>query len=630
MSGIFGFTRTDASPQLMEESIGALRYWNQIYGHTASADRLMDGSGIGCHVEHLSDRFPHGAPVLDHHGAPAVVDALLYNRDEILSELQMELGSGISDEELLLALIDRKGYQALEMVNGDFAGAIYDQKASEWTLFRDHMGVRPLFFYNDRDLFVFSTDIRGIVAVPGVDSRFNSMLLYKYITRLDILSTRNTEFEHIRCLQPGSYCRFRMTDAGFRMDEKIYWYPRRRKLRLGSDEVYRQELRRLITDAVHRRCDAVSGLLGGELSGGLDSSIIDILVNRYGREAVYYSWSPDPERFPLREGEDERKVVLDICQQENISCKFLHREERVTNSFITEHVMPPYVTTLQITYGSRWMRSKGARAVFTGHGGDEGVSHRGSRFEILYNGELLAYFRLFWKDLQGKRFRLLRTVRAGILDAYERWKKLRTKIPEEMLRPSVFRREFCEAMIRELDDSRFYFSVAPHRYVQNGGSRPRLDNCAYQGAFCGVRYLIPYVDYRVMDFALSIPRRLYVGQMSNRLIFRDTFADIMPESLRNVFYKDLASTRGENHADEVNTSFHHRVEQLLAGLDQERWGDVLDFEGIRALHDIQITDVSEIANWTFLMNKLEIFVRIQNVQENAGRWREFDAENKIL
>ena len=628
MSGIFGFTRRDGS--CMEDTLGGLSNWNRIYGREAHGQSIHGNSGIGCHTEHFSDKFPYGGPLLDHNGNPAVIDALLYNRDELTEMLHLERECLLSDEELLLFLIEVKGFEALEQVNGDFAGAILDPETGDWTLFRDHLGVRPLYIYQDRELFVFSTDIRGIVSVPGVDSSFNALQFYKYITRLEILSQCNTDFEHIHCVHPGSWCRVHMTQSGFELSQKLYWEPRRKKIRLSSDEAYRQELRRLITDAVHRRCDAVPGLLGGELSGGLDSSVIDILVNRYGREGVYYSWSADPARYPLREGEDERKVVLDICEQENISCKFMHVEEQVNSAYLLEHVMPPFVTTLQLTYGSRWMHSQGARAVFTGHGGDEGVSHRPSRFETLYNGEVLAYFRHYWDDFEGRKLRGLRAIRTGLSEANLRWKELHAKPPVEMLYPSVFRREFCDDMISRLDAKPIMFNAAPHLHVRSGALRPRLDNCAYQGAASGVRYLFPYVDYRVLDFSLSIPRRLYLKKNRNRLIFREAFDDLMPESLRNVFYKDLASIREKDSSRQVNITLHNRVERLLARLDEAQWKEVLDYEGLKALLDNEITSKAEGANRSLLLNKLEISVMIQNVQQQAKRWREFDAENKIL
>lgn len=628
MSSIFGFSLRDADQQTMEEALGGLEYWNRIYGRQGSDTRLMERSGFGCHVEHFSDVFPAGAPILDHHGCPAVIDALLYNRDELFAQLSPCDPDSVSDEELLLKLIDEKGFDALATVNGDFAGAIFNEERAEWTLFRDHLGVRPLYFYRDADRFVFSTDIRGIVAVPGVDDRFNGMYLYKAIVGGNSLSVRDTNFEHIRCVLPGSVCRFRMTESEVSMEESIYWRIRRKKIRLGSDEEYRRELRRLITDAVNRRCDAFPGLLGAELSGGLDSGIIDILVNRHGREAVYYSWSTDPERFPLREGEDERKVIQDICDQEHISCRYLTFEERFTFQHMLDHVMPPFVNTVQLSYGSKWMKSQGAQCVFTGHGGDEGVSHRCSRFELLYSGELWSYLKLCWLDTKGKKFRTLRTLYWAFREARSKWKKLNYDMSERLY-PPFFDKAYCDAMIRDFHFRPLPFAFAPHRYIEQGGTRSRLDNGAFQGANHGVRYLFPYVDHRVMDFAVSIPRRLFINHETNRLIFRETFEDLMPESLRQMRYKDMASIRTVDMTARMNLSVSRQVEYMISQLDEEHWRGVLNIDELRNLSQKELTR-QEAGQVQGILAKMERFVLVQNIQKKAKCWREFDAENKLL
>lgn len=630
MSGIFGFTLRSADEALMADALGGLEYWNRIYGRQGTDKRTLDNSAIGCHVEHFSDRYPWGGPILEHEGRLAVVDALLYNREELLPQLSLDAECGISDEELLLRLFLERGSKALASVNGDFAGAVFDPNTKEWTLFRDHLGIRPLYFYRDRDRFVFATDLRGIVAVPGVDDRFNSMYLYKAIVGGNSLSVRDTNFQHIRCILPGSVCRFRMTDRDVTQKETVYWRIRKKRIRLGSDEAYRQELRRLVTDAVNRRCDAFPGLLGAELSGGLDSGVIDILVNRHGRDAVYYSWSTDPVRFPLREGEDERKVIQDICRQEEISCKYLNIEERFNFQYMLDHVMPPFVNTVQLSYGSKWMSAQGAQCVFTGHGGDEGVSHRCSRFELLYNGELWSYLKLYWRDSKGENLRLLRTLWRAVLDARAKWKKLNYEMTRERLHPPFFDERFSNAMEKEFRFRPLPFSFAPYRYIMQGGTRARLDNGAYQGARFGVRYLFPYVDYRVMDFAVSIPRRQHINNETNRLIFREAFSDLMPESLRTIRYKDMASIRTENIAPKMNVSIARQVDYMIEQLDQEHWDGVLKLDGLRELSRDPNLSRQEAGQIQGILAKLERFVLVQNVQKHAKNWREFHAADQIL
>ena len=100
MSGIFGFTIRDGVCEQPEEILGGLEYWNRIYGRDDSDTRLFDCSGIGCHIEHFSADIPRSAPIQELTGRTAVVDALLYNRDELLPMLEPAADACISDEDL--------------------------------------------------------------------------------------------------------------------------------------------------------------------------------------------------------------------------------------------------------------------------------------------------------------------------------------------------------------------------------------------------------------------------------------------------------------------------------------------------------------------------------------------------
>lgn len=627
MSSIFGFTYRAVDHSTLENAIGGLEYWNRIYGNTAKISQITNNSYIGCCIEHFSDQFHSGGPILTFQEMPAVVDALLYNRDELLTVLGMDPDSEMSDEDLLLRLINTKGFCALRQVNGDFAGAIFDQSKQEWILFRDHMGVRSLYYYMDNDKIVFSTDLRGIVSAPGVDKTVNGQFLYKFFVGINYLSQDQTDFQNIHCVLPGTITRIRLDRHRCRFRQKVYWQPRERKIRLGSDDEYIQRMRELITDAVHRRCNAVPGILGGELSGGLDSCTIDILMNRYGREAVYYSWCVSPEDHPLVEGDDERKVILDVCEQENITCRFRTAQDYISfQDELSEH-MPPFINTLSSASGSRWMKSQGAKAVFSGHGGDEGVSHRATPFELLVNLELWSYFKIHWMYLKGKKLRLLRAIRSGYLEAKEKFPyNFHRLTKEEMYRP-VFTKEFNEQIASECRIRPSPFRYAPYKYVRMGGSRFRLETCVFLGAYSGVRYLFPFIDYRVMDFAVSIPRRMHVNHETNRLIFRKAFQDIMPKSLQDVQYKDAPSQRNTDMFTPRNDAFHSNVDYLLRTLDVKIWEGIIDFDGLRFLHQTTISSEDTIKNYSTPLIKLGRCVLIQNTIKNAPRWRELDAEN---
>jgi len=627
MSGIYGFTYRAADSRTVRDAIGGLQFWNRIYGSDGCDQKVMNTTGFGCCLEHLSDLVPVSAPILAYRNCPAVVDALIYNRDELFEVLHLDQGEQLSDEQLLLLLIEKKGFRSLHMVNGDFAGAIYDDGKKEWILFRDHLGVRPFYIYFDENLFSFSTDLRALASMPGADMRINEMQLYRKIIGACSLSLQETDFQNIRCPLPAAVTYVQLTDRGIALREDVYWKLRSRKIRLPSDRAYQQELRRLVTDSVSRRCDAISGLLGAELSGGLDSSTIDILINRHGREARYYSWSHPLSVLPLQEGEDERKIILEICAQEGISCRFLESEDRLSDHDAFGPLMPPFTNTMPLSHGSAWVRSQGARVMFTGHAGDEGVSHRGSRHELFCNREYLAYFKIYWNDLAGKRFRLLRAFRAGMLDAM-RFK--RNDIPASHTgygHYGVLTQAFSQRMAEQYQPRRVYFNTMPYKYVMQGGTRPRMENAAFQGAFNGVRYLFPYVDYRVMDYAVSVPRRLYFDEKRTRVLFREAFRDIMPNSLYILTSKDSPSTRNHRTLEGYDKFFLTLVERALSLLDRDMWKDILDFDGIAALRAPADPSAPENGILNSLVQELFHCYLIQRIIKEAPNWRETDEQD---
>lgn len=630
MSGIFGFTLNTDDSALLNEALAGLEYWNRIYGDHAHGCTGIGRSGLGSHVEHFSEGFPGGTPVLEMDGMTAVVDALLFNREELEAALELAPGCGLSDEELLLKLIREKGYKALHMVNGDFAGAVFDRESESWTLFRDHLGVRPLYYYLDDEAFVFSTDIRGIAAVPGIALRPNEKRLFASLHFCNTLSLQETDYSNIRCILPGAVTAVKAAGEGFSFREEPYWQLRRRRIRLPGREAYAERMRELVADAVRRRLDAVPGLVGAELSGGLDSSVIDILISRSGRQGCYYSWSADPNTIPLAPDGDERDVIRDICLQEGIECRYLYADDGEACTGMYDRVVPSFINTTELTSGSRWMRGQGARVIFTGHGGDEGVSHRGSRFELLCNGELSAYLRLHYAELAGRPLRPVKTVFNAVREAVNRATSLHEPLHETDMRSVILCRSLKERMLKEFRNEPLYFSVWPHRFVMQGGTRNRLDNVAYQGASAGVRYLIPFVDHRVMDFAVSIPRSLYLNEKGNRMIYREAFRDLMPESLAKVDYKEFLSLKGHKRTSKSEEQQNLERDFFLDRLDPEYWKGILDMDAIASLTEPEDPESEAARTYRFETHELYRCILIQNTALRAKEWRDIDERPDLL
>lgn len=596
MSGIYGlFTKG----QQADTEIDKLALWNQPYGSEGKHIKVENGIYLGCRQEKLSLRAGKTVPVLQSGHIYAVIDAIIYNTSELRDEVK--INSDLADEELLFLLIQRQGIKALRDVNGDFAGAIYDGETGKLTLFRDHMGIRPLFYYAGNACCTFSTDIRGMIALSQVDVSVNEEWLYKVVSGYSTLHPNATEFAHIHCVNPGGFAVFSLKDSRIKLlEEGHYWLPGEKKIRLPHKEDYSKRLRELITDAIKIRLDACDGLVGAELSGGLDSGVIDILIHRLGRECVYFSWSVDPRELPLAK-EDERKVIDDICQQENITCHFEHMKMSLgldsimadtmqkmgismdeEENMVFRYVMPPYCNTQFISDAAQFVNRHGAKVVFTGHGGDEGVSHRCNPYEMFYHHEYYHYLRHMWSTTHGQKYRIVKTLRNCRENMKQYQEHFKGAFQNPFSAPQFIQANFWDKYkYREMPSLSFAYDATA--YVRQGGSRNRLDNVALQGAYSGARYLVPYLDYRVIDYALSIPRHLYMKGNMNRYIFREAFKDIMPKSLYRLRIKrDGSYDSMPDNSQNWFAGFAKSRREIVQAMDREYWSKYLDFDKLDA------------------------------------------------
>lgn len=596
MSGIYGVFQKMSENNVEKIDIRKMYAWNKAYGR--EKEDLYQGSfvSLGCCYEGFSDETVCTDLVIKNEHCFAVMDTLLYNRTELVR--QYDFDKNISDEELVFRVLERQGMHALANVNGDFSGAIYDEQQQTLTLFRDHMGIRPLYYYADDRLVAFSTDIRGILALDAVDASINEDWIYRTLGGFYLDGVTVTEYKHIFCVKPGSYITFSFQD-GMKVQEKAYWKLGSKKIQLSSFDEYKAKLRELVTDSVKRRLDAVSGMVGAELSGGLDSGVIDILIHRLGRECVHYSWSVDPKEVPYAEN-DERLVIEDICRQEGITCNFsemcsdysmksnIARNMMGLGFSLQEHeppalryALPPYINALTLCETAACMKKNNVKVVFTGHGGDEGISHRCHPYELFYHKEYYHFFKYIWGASKGKKNRMIAALKICRRILGSDRAKLTTAFHMPFGAPELLKPEFSEKFT-EKDMPLLHFAYSPIEYIQEGGSRNRLDNVALLGAYNGVRYITPYLDYRVIDFAVSIPRHLYINGTKNRYLFREAFKDIMPDSLYKLKFKEDNSRKNYVENDDWFTEFAQRKIDVNEKLDRNFWKTYLNFDVIDA------------------------------------------------
>ncbi|WP_137131766.1 asparagine synthase (glutamine-hydrolyzing) [Rhizobium sp. FY34] len=181
-----------------------------------------------------------------------------------------------SDTEVILALYEAYGDACLAHMNGDFAFALWDARRHRMLLARDRMGVRPLFYARRGRGLVFGSEVKALLALPGMTATMDPFALDQIFTFWAPIAPR-TAFKDIFELEPGQ-C---MALENGHLDVRPYWtldYPDLGDTPVETNpETAREEVLALLTDAVRLRMRA-DVPVGAYLSGGLDSSLICALA----------------------------------------------------------------------------------------------------------------------------------------------------------------------------------------------------------------------------------------------------------------------------------------------------------------------------------------------------------------
>jgi asparagine synthase (glutamine-hydrolysing) len=223
-----------------------------------------------------------GAPgerVLERGPFRAALDVRLDRRDELRERLAASVDA--TDAELLLAAWDRWGDDAVLQAEGDFAGAIWDERGQELILLRDPLGVRPLYFARSGDVVVVASEVQALEAsghLPPLE--LDRLQAARYLVS-EYGEERATIFAGVEVAPPGSIVRWR---DGLARRRRMWWPDTFTEARPADPASCGARLREALDGAVRSRMvgQHPAAVL---VSGGLDSSSVACLAARHAAAA---------------------------------------------------------------------------------------------------------------------------------------------------------------------------------------------------------------------------------------------------------------------------------------------------------------------------------------------------------
>jgi asparagine synthase (glutamine-hydrolysing) len=234
------------------------------------------------------------------------IRALLYDKVTFI---------GKSDTETLLLAIQTFGLEkAVSMSVGMFAFALWDNNSRVLTLARDRLGEKPLYYAAAQDEFFFGSELKAFNHIPGFQKVVDRDALAAFL-RYSYVPAPYSIFMGVKKLLPGHFLEvcYSHSDGCFKLQERPYWSARE-QMKTASEKVdvinfqdsvdlIRQKLFQAVQDQL------ISDVpIGAFLSGGIDSSTIVAIMQRYSSSSVK-TFTIGYEESAYNEASDAKKVA---------------------------------------------------------------------------------------------------------------------------------------------------------------------------------------------------------------------------------------------------------------------------------------------------------------------------------
>lgn len=546
MSGIAGIFYRDNRPVYNEqlEKIGkALSH----RGPDGISYYLHDSIGlVHCMLhdtpESLFEKLPYQTKdkrfVITFHGR-------IDNREELCKKTDWHKPlTETPDSHLILAAYDKWGNGCSEYLLGDFAFAIWDEKEQKLFCARDHMGIKPFYYYLDDKCFVFASEIKGILALPQIPRAMNEERVADYFTSV-VIDKESTFYKNISRLSPGHI--FIVKAEKITINRFHQFRPT--LLQSTTDSEYEEQFREIFADAV--RCRLRSNfLIGSYLSGGLDSASIVCTAAGLFADLIPSKFQTFSGIFDKLTQCDERKYFLPVIKRYNlishqlpidninpsVAYKQLMNDE--DEPFWAPHVFMS-MALLSIA------RKAGIRVLLDGHDGDSAISHGYSLFtELALSGKIIQLAKCFeesgvnsQKSTIKKIFQLywnIYCIKIRGVFLITPFKMGRLEVMNK-LNPKFARK--TKVKQRLVEQFRFLpvFGQKESLYHYNNITQPMHPYALEFLERIAIKYGIitryPFFDKRLIEFCLAIPAKQKFQFGMNRSIVRRALSDLLPDEV---------------------------------------------------------------------------------------------------
>lgn len=586
MCGIFGYF--DANKQQLPESL--FLKMGEVITHRGPDGQgtYQDEFGIGLGNQRLAILdLEHGdQPFVSDDGQIVVVqNGEIFNHLELAEELSA-CGYPCKthcDTEVILRLYEKEGIDCISKLNGMFAIAIYDKREDALYLIRDRVGEKPLYIYQNNGRTLFGSEIKSILQVEPIKTvsskALNQFLAFNYVP------PPLTMFKGVEHVLPGHWLKISRTST----ELNCWWDLASVQTEDKSEKEWIEKFNTVLDDAVRIRLRA-DVPFGAFLSGGVDSSSVVGLMSRHMERPVKtFCIGFDDPKF------DESPFAQNAANRFSTE----HTLQKVAPNMIdlwpmaTYHCDQPHgdVSFLP-TYKVAHLAAGHVKMVLTGDGADElfaGYDKYKSFFNVSGNDTSEATFRKSYNDN---------------ISLFTEEKRKALFSPE-------FQRKLASLSVTDVTDPLYEKSKKMDRINQAlyidmmlllpGNNLVKPDR---MGMAVSIENRAPFLDYRMMELAFTIPGKLKLHDGVTKYIYKKAVAPLIGE--------DLAYRKKQMFTVPVGEWFKTDLSAMCKDLlfsERARKRGLFNYEYIRNMYENHCSEVENNTREIRALMAVEIWFR---------------------
>ncbi|HND83140.1 MAG TPA: asparagine synthase (glutamine-hydrolyzing) [Chitinophagales bacterium] len=470
-------------------------------------------------------------------------------RDELLQKgVQFKTHS---DTEVLLYAYIHFGESFLHKLNGFFAFAIHDKQEDTLFIACDRFGIKPLYYYSDDDFFFFGSELKNILQFPiKKEIDWSAVSLY---FQMNYIPGKNAIFKNIQRLEPGQQLSIRNNNIEIKRWYNIPYNALNAEQNQLSYEEQKKKLLALMDDSVRLRLIA-DVPLGAYLSGGIDSSVVTAMASRH---------TPHLNTFSIG---FESNAFFDETPYANLVAKHFktnHTVFKLKNDDLFEslHELLDYTdepfadsSALLVNILSKFTRQH-VTVALSGDAGDElfaGYNKHYGEWQMRNNSWQASIIHLLqpvWEKLPKSRsgniankIRQLERFAKGMdLKPAERWWQWccinDTNYVEQLIGDKAdlsitemikIRQQY--ASLVQYDGTLNDCLLADVNMVLPYDMLTKVDRMSMRNS---LEVRVPFLDYRIVEFAFSLPVSSKINGNMKKKIVQDAFREVLPNELYN-------------------------------------------------------------------------------------------------